>query len=225
MWDKLPPTSLPSGELVINTSLESNPSIIFYIPEKSREIEDENGEFGIRKSDTRWEIYSVSTGEVIKESRSYSKFFDGNDWDPGTSELSGSTFTASKEISVTMHEKIDGTIRSAKDVAYKYPQIFDIEWSQFPEEKKFLEEKPGSFTVKLNFTIRKDIRNFTSSYSSGPSGYLDASLETIGDSSKGTTYQWSTVGGQKFRSGERISFSIMTDVKGSLETLLTYIVL
>ena len=115
MWDKLPPTSLPSGELVINTSLESNPSIIFYIPEKSREIEDENGEFGIRKSDTRWEIYSVSTGEVIKESRSYSKFFDGNDWDPGTSELSGSTFTASK----TTEPAIDKALEVLKNLHAK----------------------------------------------------------------------------------------------------------
>lgn len=115
MWDKLPPTYLPFGELIINTSIESSPTITFTIPARSTDVEDEKGEFGIRKKDTSededknpglvattWQIYSVSNGEVIKQSTSYSKFFDGSDWDPGTSELGGierNIFTASKQNS------------------------------------------------------------------------------------------------------------------------------
>ena len=73
MWDKLPPTYLPFGELIINTSIESSPTITFTIPARSTDVEDENGEFGIRKNDTNWQIYSVSNGEVIKQSNCSSR--------------------------------------------------------------------------------------------------------------------------------------------------------
>jgi len=215
MWDRLPPTYLPSGELVINTNIDSPSTITFTIPARSTDVEDENGEFGIRKNDTNWQIYSVSNGEVIKQSTSYSKFFDGSDWDPGTSELGGNIFTASKQIPVTIHEKIDGTVRSSKDINYKYPQIFDIEWNQAPDGR------PGSFLVTLNFTIRKDITDFTLSYSSTtPSKYTAVSLEPIRSSSVGTSYQWA----MSFKSKSNISFLIVTGINQDLETELTYTV-
>ena len=228
MWDRLPPTYLPSGELIINTNIESPSTITFTIPARSTDVEDENGEFGIRKNDTNWQIYSVSNGEVIKQSTSYSKFFDGSDWDPGTSELGGNIFTASKQIPVTIHEKIDGTVRSSKDINYKYPQIFDIEWNQAPDGR------PGSFSVTLNFTIRKDIRDFTLSYSSTtPSKYTAVSLEPIRSSSAGDSYQW-TLDTRKNVPGEikvepivgkrTISFLIVTGINQDLETELTYTV-
>ena len=218
MWDKLPPTYLPFGELIINTSIESSPTITFTIPARSTDVEDENGEFGIRKNDTNvattWQIYSVSNGEVIKQSTSYSKFFDGSDWDPGTSELGGNIFTSSKKIPVTIHEKIDGTVRSAKDINYKYPQIFDIEWNQAPDGR------PGSFLVTLNFTIRKDITDFTLSYSSTtPSKYTAVLLEPR-RSSAGDSYQWT----MSFKLKSNISFLIVTGINQDLETELTYTV-
>jgi hypothetical protein len=228
MWDRLPPTYLPSGELIINTNIESRPTITFTIPARSTDAEDENGEFGIRKNDTNWQIYSVSNGEVIKQSTSYSKFFDGSDWDPGTSEPGGNIFTASKQIPVTIHEKIDGTVRSSKDINYKYPQIFDIEWNQTGEKGN---------SVTLNFTIRKDIRDFTLSYSSTtPSKYTAVSLEPIRSSSVGTSYQWTldtrnNVPGEIKEGpigpivGKRtISFLIVTGINQDLETELTYTV-
>ena len=215
MWDRLPPTYLPSGELVINTNIDSPSTITFTIPARSTDVEDENGEFGIRKNGTNWQIYSVSNGEVIKQSTSYSKFFDGSDWDPGTSELGGNIFTASKQIPVTIHEKIDGTVRSSKDINYKYPQIFDIEWNQAPDGR------PGSFLVTLNFTIRKDITDFTLSYSSTtPSNYTAVSLEPIRRSSAGDSYQWT----MSFKSKSNISFLIVTGINQDLETELTYTV-
>lgn len=219
MWDKLPPTYLPFGELIINTSIESSPTITFTIPARSTDVEDENGEFGIRKNDTNvattWQIYSVSNGEVIKQSTSYSKFFDGSDWDPGTSELGGKVFTASKQIPVTIHEKIDGTVRSAKDINYKYPQIFDIEWNQAPDGMT------ESFLVTLNFTIRKDITDFTLSYSSKtPPKYTAVRLEPIRRSSAGDSYQWT----MSFRLKSNISFLIVTGINQDLETELTYTV-
>ena len=219
MWDKLPPTYLPFGELIINTSIESSPTITFTIPARSTDVEDETGEFGIRKNDTNvtttWQIYSVSNGEVIKQSTSYSKFFDGSDWDPGTSELGGNIFTSSKEIPVTIHEKIDGTVRSSKDINYKYPQIFDIEWNQAPDGRL------GSFLVTLNFTIRKDITDFTLSYSSTtPSKYTAVRLEPIRSSSAGDSYQWT----MSFKLKSNISFLIVTGINQDLETELTYTV-
>lgn len=215
MWDKLPPTYLPSGELIINTNIESPSTITFTIPARSTDVEDENGEFGIRKNGTNWQIYSVSNGEVIKQSTSYSKFFDGSDWDPGTSELGGNVFTASKQIPVTIHEKIDGTVRSAKDINYKYPQIFDIEWNQAPD---WMAE---SFLVTLNFTIRKDITDFTLSYSSKtPSKYTAVRLEPIRRSSAGDSYQWT----MSFKLKSNISFLIATGINQDLETELTYTV-
>jgi len=220
MWDRLPPTYLPSGELIINTSIESTSTITFTIPARSTDVEDENGEFGIRKNDTKWEIYSVSNGEVIKQSTSYSKFFDGSDWDPGTSELGGNIFTASKQIPVTIHEKIDGTVRSSKDINYKYPQIFDIEWNQTGEK---------GVSVTLDFTIRKDIEDFTSSYSFDRKEYMEVRLEPIRSSSVGTSYQWTldtrnNVPGEIIVGKRTISFLIVTGINQDLETELTYTV-
>ena len=220
MWDRLPPTYLPSGELIINTSIESTSTITFTIPARSTDVEDENGEFGIRKSDTNWQIYSVSNGEVIKQSTSYSKFFDGSDWDPGTSELGGNIFTASKQIPVTIHEKIDGTVRSSKDINYKYPQIFDIEWNQTGEK---------GVSVTLDFTIRKDIEDFTSSYSFDRKEYMEVRLEPIRSSSVGTSYQWTldtrnNVPGEIIVGKRTISFLIVTGINQDLETELTYTV-
>jgi len=218
MWDRLPPTYLPSGELIINTSIESTSTITFTIPARSTDVEDENGEFGIRKNDTKWEIYSVSNGEVIKQSTSYSKFFDGSDWDPGTSELGGNIFTASKQIPVTIHETIDGTVRSSKDINYKYPQIFDIEWNQTGEK---------GVSVTLDFTIRKDIEDFTSSYSFDRKEYMEVRLEPIRSSSVGTSYQWTldtrnNVPGEIIVGKRTISFLIVTGINQDLETELTY---
>jgi len=224
MWDRLPPTYLPSGELVINTNIDSPSTITFTIPARSTDVEDENGEFGIRKNDTNWQIYSVSNGEVIKQSTSYSKFFDGSDWDPGTSdEFFHSIFTASKQIPVTIHEKIDGTVRSSKDINYKYPQIFDIEWNQTGEKGDL---------VTLDFTIRKDIEDFTLSYSFDRKKYM-LSLEPIRSSSVGTSYQW-TLDTRNNVPGEikvepivgkrTISFLIVTGINQDLETELTYTV-
>jgi len=220
MWDRLPPTYLPSGELIINTSIESTSTITFTIPARSTDVEDENGEFGIRKNDTKWEIYSVSNGEVIKQSTSYSKFFDGSDWDPGTSELGGNIFTASKQIPVTIHEKIDGTVRSSKDINYKYPQIFDIEWNQTGEKGDL---------VTLDFTIRKDIEDFTLSYSFDRKEYMGVRLEPIRSSSVGTSYQWTldtrnNVPGEIIVGKRTISFLIVTGINQDLETELTYTV-
>jgi hypothetical protein len=220
MWDRLPPTYLPSGELIINTSIESTSTITFTIPARSTDVEDENGEFGIRKNDTKWEIYSVSNGEVIKQSTSYSKFFDGSDWDPGTSELGGNIFTASKQIPVTIHETIDGTVRSSKDINYKYPQIFDIEWNQTGEK---------GVSVTLDFTIRKDIEDFTSSYSFDRKEYMEVRLEPIRSSSVGTSYQWTldtrnNVPGEIIVGKRTISFLIVTGINQDLETELTYTV-
>jgi hypothetical protein len=224
MWDRLPPTYLPSGELVINTNIESPSTITFTIPARSTDVEDENGEFGIRKSDTNWQIYSVSNGEVIKQSTSYSKFFDGSDWDPGTSELGGNIFTASKQIPVTIHEKIDGTVRSSKDINYKYPQIFDIEWNQTGEKGNL---------VTLDFTIRKDIKDFTLSYSLDRKEYVKVRLEPISSSSAGDSYQW-TLDTRNNVPGEikvgpivgkrTIYFLIVTGINQDLETELTYTV-
>ena len=226
MWDKLPPTYLPFGELIINTSIESSPTITFTIPARSTDVEDENGEFGIRKNGTNWQIYSVSNGEVIKQSTSYSKFFDGSDWDPGTSELGGNIFTSSKKIPVTIHEKIDGTVRSAKDINYKYPQIFDIEWNQTgggANEKSEL--------VTLDFTIRKDIEDFTLSYSFDRENYMEVRLEPSRSDAVGISYQWTWTSGREIApihagpvlAKRTIYFLIVTNKSDKdLETELTY---
>ena len=220
MWDKLPPTYLPFGELIINTSIESSPTITFTIPARSTDVEDENGEFGIRKNGTNWQIYSVSNGEVIKQSTSYSKFFDGSDWDPGTSELGGNVFTASKQIPVTIHEKIDGTVRSAKDINYKYPQIFDIEWNQTGEKSKL---------VTLDFTIRKDIEDFTLSYSFDRKNYMEVRLEPSRSDAVGISYQWTyekaiaPIHAEPVLAKRTIYFLIVTNKSDKdLETELTY---
>lgn len=222
MWDKLPPTYLPFGELIINTSIESSPTITFTIPARSTDVEDENGEFGIRKNDTNWQIYSVSNGEVIKQSTSYSKFFDGSDWDPGTSELGGNIFTSSKKIPVTIHEKIDGTVRSAKDINYKYPQIFDIEWNQTGEKSEL---------VTLDFTIRKDIEDFTLSYSFDRKKYMEVRLEPSRSDAVGISYQWTyekaiaPIHAEPVLAKRTIYFLIVTKKSDKdLETELTYIV-
>lgn len=226
MWDKLPPTYLPFGELIINTSIESSPTITFTIPARSTDVEDENGEFGIRKNDTNvattWQIYSVSNGEVIKQSTSYSKFFDGSDWDPGTSELGGNIFTSSKEIPVTIHETIDGTVRSSKDINYKYPQIFNIEWNQTGEKSKL---------VTLDFTIRKDIEDFTLSYSFDRKNYMEVRLEPSRSDAVGISYQWTSekaiapIHAEPVLAKRTIYFLIVTNKSDKdLETELTYIV-
>ena len=211
MWDKLPPTSLPSGELIIESSLESNPQIIFKIPSKSTDATDESGQFGIRKSDTSWQIYSVDSGEVIKESRIYSKFFDGSDWDPGTSELGGNIFTSSKRIPVNIHEKIDGTIVSAKDIGYKYPQIFEVEWNH-----RIVEGDTGGgrskpyLQVSLVFTIRKDVSLVQSLYSINGAQRVPALVREIGAEKKGILYEWSTTSRDILGLGYTVEFSIIT---------------
>ena len=222
MWDKLPPTYLPSGELIINTNIESPSTITFTIPARSTDVEDENGEFGIRKNGTNWQIYSVSNGEVIKQSTSYSKFFDGSDWDPGTSELGGNIFTSSKEIPVTIHETIDGTVRSSKDINYKYPQIFNIEWNQTGEKSKL---------VTLDFTIRKDIEDFTLSYSFDRKNYMEVRLEPSRSDAVGISYQWTyekaiaPIHAEPVLAKRTIYFLIVTNKSDKdLETELTYIV-
>jgi len=233
MWDRLPPTYLPSGELIINTSIESRPTITFTIPARSTDVEDENGEFGIRKNDTIWQIYSVSNGEVIKQSTSYSKFFDGSDWDPVVNGAERVIFTASKQIPVTIHEKIDGTVRSSKDINYKYPQIFDIEWNQVPDGRD------GEYSVTLDFTIRKDIEDFTLSYSFDRKEYMGVRLEPIRSSSVGTSYQWTLDSRNKVPLNNlgmlpdsevvevkkrTIYFLIVTSINQDLVTELTYTV-
>jgi hypothetical protein len=208
MWDKLPPTSLPSGELVINTSLEGYPQIVFSIPEKSTDVVDESKQFGIRKSDTQWEIYSVSSGEVIKQSRSYSKFFDGSDWDPGESEISSDVFSISKKIPVTIHEKIDGTIISAKDISYKYPQIFKVEWNY----RSVGDPRGGKsyLQVSLSFTIRKDVTLVQSSYSIDGSGFSPTLPIEVGSNENGIIYNWSSTSLDYIRIGSVVSFFIIT---------------
>jgi|LakMenEpi03Aug12_release.lakeMendotaPanAssembly.Ray.scaffolds.fasta_scaffold323187_2 hypothetical protein len=233
MWDKLPPTSLPSGELIFDSSLESNPQIFFTVPVKSTDVTDESGQFGIRKSDTKWEIYSVSSGEVIKESRSYAKFFDGSDWDPGTSELGGNIFTSSKQIPVTIHENIDGTVRSIKDIRYKYPQIFRVEWNY----RSVSDPRGGKsyLQVSLSFTIRKDVTLVQSSYSIDGSAFSDALPIELGSDESGITYNWRSTSLNSIRIGSTVSFSIITtrDSEGSsgssgiggtnnLESILSY---
>lgn len=205
MWDKLPPTSLPSGELVINTSLEGYPEIVFSIPEKSRDVEDENGEFGIRKTETKWEIYAVSTGEVIKEASSYNKFFDGNDWDPGESEISSNVFSISKEIPIKMHEKIDGTVKSVKDLSYKYPQISKIQWQQFETMKK------DHFQVILDFTIREDVNLIAWSFSIDGSEYKAIQGIQPTKNKIGLEYRWDSEKFESLKSGSILSISIRTN--------------
>jgi hypothetical protein len=215
MWDKLPPTSLPSGELVINTSLEGYPQIVFSIPEKSTDVVDESKQFGIRKSDTQWEIYSVSSGEVIKQSRSYSKFFDGSDWDPGESEISSDVFSISKKIPIRLHEKIDGRVKTIKDINYKYPQIFNIEWNY----RSVGDSRGGKsyLQVSLSFTIRLDVKLLQSSYSiDGSESNLTESTMS-GEDRNGITYNWNSTQLDSIRIGSTVSFSIITtrDVKES----------
>jgi hypothetical protein len=214
MWDKLPPTSLPSGELVINTSLVDDPEIIFSIPEKSRDVEDKNGKFGIRKSETKWEIYDVSSGEVIKESTSYSKFFDGNDWDPGQSEMGGKVFTASKKFPINLHENIDGTIKSVKDLSYTNPQISKIQWNQYESMKG------GNFQVILDFTIRKDVNLIVWSFSVDGSAHKIMEGIQPSENKIGLEYRWDSEKFQGLKSGSIISISIRTNkpkLKGDLE--------
>jgi hypothetical protein len=214
MWDKLPPTSLPSGELVINTSLVDDPEIIFSIPEKSRDVEDKNGKFGIRKTETKWEIYDVSSGEVIKESTSYSKFFDGNDWDPGQSEMGVNLFTASKKFPINLHENIDGTIKSVKDLSYKYPQISKIQWQQFESMKG------GYFQVILDFTIRKDVNLIVWSFSIDGSPYKIMEGIQPTENKIGLEYRWNSEKFQSLKSGSILSISIRTNkpkLRGDLQ--------
>jgi hypothetical protein len=208
MWDKLPPTSLPSGELIIESSLESNPQIIFKVPSKSTDVTDESGQFGIRKSDTKWEIYSVSSGEVIKESRSYSKFFNGSDWDPGTSELGGNIFTSSKQIPVTIHEKKDGTTRSIEDINHKYTQIFNVEWSN----RTVVDPRGGKtyLQVNLSFSIRSDVKLLQSSYSINGSGSNITETRMIEEDKNGITYNWSSTQSDQIQMGSVVKFSIIT---------------
>jgi hypothetical protein len=180
------------------------PQLVFNVNEKSTDVQDKKGEFGIRKNDKKWEIYYVSSGEVIKETNSYSKFFNGEDWTPGQSELGSSTFTVSKEFPILLHEKIDGTVKSVKDVGYKYPEIFKIQWNQDTENGE-------SFMVSLMFYIRYDIKPLKFTYSVSGNEINDLDIQ-IAEENK----QWRLFiinfndffGGIK--RGEIISFTIFT---------------
>jgi hypothetical protein len=223
MWDRFPPEYLPLGRMLIETDIRDYPEIEFNIEEKTTDFLDSTGNFGIRKNkdNEKWEIYSVSTREVIKETTKYSSFFNARDWDPGTSELSSNSFRISKEVPIKLREKNDGTVMTVKDIFYKIPQISEIEWSQ-------IEQSRGNFSVSLDFRLRSDVKivrfQFTVNdviYSNG----LNPVEETEGrrDSVK---YNVKFIGSDReeiqFASREKISVLLLTvsNSRGSEKELL-----
>lgn len=120
---------------------------------------------------------------------------------------------------VTIHETIDGTVRSSKDINYKYPQIFDIEWNQTGEKSEL---------VTLDFTIRKDIEDFTLSYSFDREKYMKVRLEPSRSDAVGISYQWTSekeIAPEPVLAKRTIYFLIVTNKSDKdLETELTYTV-
>ena len=123
---------------------------------------------------------------------------------------------------VTIHETIDGTVRSSKDINYKYPQIFDIEWNQTGEKSEL---------VTLDFTIRKDIEDFTLSYSFDREKYMKVRLEPSRSDAVGISYQWTyekaiaPIHAEPVLAKRTIYFLIVTNKSDKdLETELTYTV-
>lgn len=227
MWDRLPPTYLPYGELVIDTNPEflDSRTITFDIPSRSTDVIDESGDYGIRKIDTKWQIYYASTGDVIKESTSYSRFFDGVAWDDrigtglqgiqGIQGTEGTTLASSKSYPVTIHEVIDGTVRSAKDIAYKHPQIFNVKWSVSGDKY--------SSALHLRFTIRKDkelgpcLYQFSEGGFTSESSWIPPTLQQnppfTGDPGISYTWTYETTFENPLISGTIVHFQINIDGK------------
>lgn len=217
MWDKLPPPTLPIGDISIQTDLRDYPSIDFTINKKTSDILDSSGLFGIRKNDKKWEIYDASNGEVIKSTNSYSKFFDSSEWDSGNHKNSENSFTISNKIPIYIHEKIDGAIISAKDIGYRYPQISNIQWQQFESLKG--DEKGDNFQVILDFTIREDVNLIVWSFSIDGSEYnIIEGIEPT-ENKIGLEYRWDSDIFEPLKSGSILSISIQTNkpkLKGDL---------